>query len=58
MKAGVESEEMRNKREPCLERAANSFNIDARFNGAYFDLGMLYRDGDFGKMMTISTRCA
>ena len=46
-----------NKREPCPEGAANGFNIDAKINGAYIALGMLYGDGDFGKTMTISTRC-
>ena len=50
-------EEKWNKREPCPEGAANSFNIDAKLNGAYIALGMLYGDGDFGKTMTISTRC-
>jgi hypothetical protein len=50
-------EEKWNKREPCPEGAANSFNIDAKINGAYIALGMLYGEGDFGKTMTISTRC-
>ena len=50
-------EERWNKREPCPEGAANPFNIDAKLNGAYIALGMLYGGGDFGKTMTISTRC-
>lgn len=50
-------EEKWNKREPCPEGAANEFNIDAKVNGAYIALGMLYGEGDFGKTMTISTRC-
>lgn len=50
-------EEKWNRREPCPEGAANAFNIDAKLNGAYIALGMLYGDGDFGKTMTISTRC-
>lgn len=50
-------EEKWNKREPCPEGAANPFNIDAKLNGAYIALGMLYGGGDFGKTMTISTRC-
>ncbi len=50
-------EEKWNKREPCPEGAANSFNIDAKLNGAYIALGMLYGDGDFSKTLTISTRC-
>ena len=32
------------------------FNIDARINGAYVVLGLLYGDGDFGKTLEISTR--
>ena len=50
-------EEKWNKREPCPEGAANPFNIDAKLNGAYIALGMLYGEGDFGKTMRISTRC-
>ncbi len=50
-------EEKWNKREPCPEGAANAFNIDAKLNGAYIALGMLHGEGDFGKTMTISTRC-
>ena len=46
-----------NAREPCPHGAANAFNIDAKLNGAYIALGMLYGEGDFGKTMTISTRC-
>lgn len=46
-----------NQREPCPEGAANGFNIDAKINGAYIALGMLYGEGDFEKTMTISTRC-
>ena len=46
-----------NRREPCPEGAANEFNIDAKINGAYIALGMLYGEGDFEKTMRISTRC-
>ena len=46
-----------NQREPCPEGAANGFNIDAKINGAYIALGMLYGEGDFEKTMRISTRC-
>lgn len=46
-----------NDREPCPAGAADPFNIDAKINGAYIALGMLYGEGDFGKTMTISTRC-
>jgi len=33
------------------------FNIDAKINGAYIVMGMLYGGGDFEKTMEISTRC-
>ena len=46
-----------NGREPCPIGAGQPFNIDAKINGAYVALGMLYGEGDFGKTMTISTRC-
>ncbi len=46
-----------NKREPCPEGALVPFNIDAKLNGAYVALGLLYGGGDFAKTMTISTRC-
>lgn len=46
-----------NKREPCPEGALKSFNIDAKLNGAYVAMGLLYGKGDFDRTMTISTRC-
>lgn len=46
-----------NKREPCPEGALRPFNIDAKLNGAYVAMGLLYGGGDFAKTMTISTRC-
>jgi hypothetical protein len=33
------------------------FNIDAKINGAYIVMGLLYGKGDFVKTMEISTRC-
>jgi hypothetical protein len=33
------------------------FNIDAKINGAYIVMGLLYGDGDFARTMEISTRC-
>ena len=45
-----------NKREPCPDGAMKPFNIDAKLNGAYIALGLLYGDGDFGKTIEISTR--
>lgn len=35
----------------------NSFNIDAKINGAYIAMGLLYGEGDFLRTMEISTRC-
>jgi ADP-ribosylglycohydrolase len=46
-----------NGREPCPAGALLPFNIDAKLNGAYVAMGLLYGEGDFTKTMTISTRC-
>ncbi len=46
-----------NKREPCPEGAGAPFNIDAKLNGAYIALGLLYGKGDMGQTIRISTRC-
>jgi len=35
----------------------DSFNIDAKINGAYIVMGMLYGNGDIKKTIAISTRC-
>ncbi len=40
----------------CPEGALKPFNIDARLNGAYIALGLLYGEGDFAKTLEISTR--
>ncbi|MCF0234289.1 MAG: ADP-ribosylglycohydrolase family protein, partial [Thermoguttaceae bacterium] len=34
-----------------------SFNIDAKINGAYILVGLLYGEGDLDKTIVISTRC-
>ena len=44
------------KRDPCPEGALKPFNIDAKLNGAYIALGLLYGDSDFGKTLEIATR--
>ena len=44
------------KREPCPEGALLPFNIDAKLNGAYVALGLLYGQGDFGKTVEFATR--
>ena len=37
--------------------AGSTFNIDAKLNGAYIVMGLLYGNGDPAKTMEISTRC-
>ncbi len=37
--------------------AGSPFNIDAKLNGAYIVMGLLYGEGDPMKTMEISTRC-
>jgi hypothetical protein len=50
-------EEKWNKREPCPEGAMQPFNIDAKLNGAYVALGVLYGKGNIGDTISIATRC-
>ncbi|MHC4429099.1 MAG: ADP-ribosylglycohydrolase family protein [Planctomycetota bacterium] len=45
-----------NRREPCSEGALTPFNIDAKLNGAYVALGLLYGGGDFAQTMRVATR--
>lgn len=42
--------------DPCPAGALQPFNIDAKLNGAYIALGLLYGKNDFGKTLEISTR--
>ena len=44
------------KREPCPSGALRPFNIDAKLNGAYIVLGLLYGDKDFERTLRIATR--
>ena len=37
--------------------ALSEFNIDAKLNGAFIAMGLLYGEGNFEKSMEISTRC-
>jgi hypothetical protein len=37
--------------------AGDNFNIDAKFNGAFIVMGLLYGDGDPMKTMEVTTRC-
>jgi hypothetical protein len=43
-------------REPCPDGALRPFNIDAKLNGAYIALGLLYGDGDMTKTLDVATR--
>jgi hypothetical protein len=49
-------EEKWDRDDPCPDGARAPFNIDARINGAYVVLGLLYGGGDFGRTLEISTR--
>ncbi len=40
----------------CPDGALNEFNIDARLNGAFVALGLIYGKGDFDRTLDISTR--
>ncbi len=44
------------RREPCPEGALLPFNIDAKINGAYVALGLLYGASDFTATLEIATR--
>ena len=41
----------------CGDGALLPFNIDAKLNGAYVVIGLLYGRGDFGRTIDIATRC-
>lgn len=45
-----------NKDDACPDGALTSFNIDARLNGAYVALGLLYGKGDFTRTLEVSAR--
>lgn len=49
-------EEKWDRDDPCPDGALVPFNIDAKLNGAYVVLGLLFGDGDFAKTLEISTR--
>ncbi len=50
-------EEKWDKNDPCPEGFQQPFNIDAKINGAYIAIGLLFGGGDFEKTMEITTRC-
>jgi len=41
----------------CPDGRNAPFNIDAKLNGGYIAIALLYGDGDFGKTMEIALRC-
>ncbi len=45
------------RNDPCPDGAFEPFNIDARLNGAYVAMGLLYGGGDFDRTIEIATRC-
>lgn len=45
-----------NSEPPCPDQAGTKANIDARLNGAYVVLGLLYGHGDMDRTLEISTR--
>lgn len=52
----AEIEKRWNRREPCPAGALKPFNIDAKINGAYIALGLLYGGGDMTRTIRISTQ--
>jgi hypothetical protein len=42
--------------DPCPDGALDDFNIDARLNGAFVALGLLYGERDFTKTLEVSAR--
>jgi ADP-ribosylglycohydrolase len=44
------------KDDPCPDGALLPFNIDAKLNGAYIALGLLYGRGNFAKTLEVTTR--
>ena len=49
-------EEQWNQREACPKGSIEPFNIDAKLNGAYIALGLLYGQRDFAKTMVVAMR--
>ena len=44
------------RNDSCPDGAFDPFNIDAKINGAYVALGLLYGKGDFRRTLEIATR--
>jgi hypothetical protein len=49
-------EEKWDKEDPCPDGALDPFNIDAKINGGYIVLALLYGDRDFSKTLEIAAR--
>jgi hypothetical protein len=49
-------EEKWDRDDPCPEGALTAFNIDAKLNGAFVALGLLYGERDFEKTIDIAAR--
>ncbi len=49
-------EEKWDKDDPCPKGALDPYNIDAKINGAYVALGLLYGNRDFTRTVEIATR--
>ncbi|MCB1125540.1 MAG: ADP-ribosylglycohydrolase family protein [Verrucomicrobiae bacterium] len=45
------------KHDPCPDGFLRPFNIDAKINGAYIVMGLLYGGGDPDKTISVATRC-
>jgi ADP-ribosylglycohydrolase/Carbohydrate esterase 2 N-terminal len=44
------------KADACVDGALDPFNIDAKLNGGYVALGLIYGKGDFAKTLEVSAR--
>ncbi len=49
-------EEKWNKHDSCVDGALGDFNIDAKINGGYVAMGILFGNGDFAKTLEVATR--
>jgi hypothetical protein len=55
-RAWTELQSQWDRDDACTDGASRPFNIDARLNGAYVALGLLYGGGDFARTLDITTR--
>lgn len=45
-----------NKHDSCVDGALDDFNIDAKINGGYVAMGILFGNGDFANTLEVATR--